>query len=339
MNSNISLLSVTKIAPFFNIYELHGIPKETLLKSAGINPCLFDSPDNKITSYQVHKLLLKLVSLTNNENIGLELGKSLSKGFSNILGYILMNCRTLGDAAEKYCLYEKLVDTAGITTVKIDGSLATMSVTIIDNILVDNRQYSDYKISGLLSYIKVLTGNNMGLHCAHFRHQQPPDLSAYQRIFQSPVYFARQNNALVFDKKLLQLPIVEPNFNLLDLFEKTAQEALKSEYDHETFTSRVARIILEEMNREIPPIEAVARRLAVSVRSLQSYLHKEHTSFSEIANEIRKGIALQCLRDKNISINEIAYIVGFSEASAFHRAFKKWTQLTPNEYRLISHHN
>lgn len=71
--------------------------------------------------------------------------------------------------------------------------------------------------------------------------------------------------------------------------------------------------------------------------SLQLYLNKEQTTFIKLVNEIRKDIALHCLKDKNASIDEIAYVLGFSEASAFHRAFKKWTRLTPNEFRTSMH--
>src|SRR3990167_9327550 len=97
---NILTMSVTKISAFLNGFEAYGINKEEALKSA----C------NRLKSNEVNRLIQEAVKLTNNENIGLCQGELLSKGFSNILGYIMMNCRTLGEAAEKYCKYEKIVE-------------------------------------------------------------------------------------------------------------------------------------------------------------------------------------------------------------------------------------
>ncbi|MHB8075484.1 AraC family transcriptional regulator [Desulfosporosinus fructosivorans] len=334
---NESSISVTKMSTVFNFFEVNGIKREKALETIGISPSILESPDNRLTADEVYKILQEAMRLANNESIGLYLGELLSKGFSNILGYVLMNCRTLGDASEKYCRYEKIVDETSITDVRIEGSFAIVSITTIDRILLNNRQFSDYKISGLLSYIKMLTGKSINLNEVHFTHRKPKDISEYKRIFQCPVYFEKQVSALVFDNLLLNLPIIEPNNNLLDLFEKKAQETIELYDGDETYSKKVTRIILKEMNRDMPSIKVVARKLAISVRSLQTYLNKEQTSFTKISNDIRKDIALQCLNDNNASIDEIAYIIGFSEASAFHRAFKKWTSLTPSEFRVAAH--
>lgn len=331
---NESTISVAKMSTVFNSFEVYDIKKERVLERIGINPSILDSPDNRLTACEVYRIFQEAVRLSNNENMGLYLGSLLSRGFSNILGYVLMNCSTLSDASEKYCKYEKIVDETSITEVEIKGSFAIVSITITDRILLNNRQFSDYKMSGLLSYIKMLTGKNIKLREVYFTYCKPQDISEYTRIFQCPVCFEKQVNALIFDKLQMNLPIVEPNNNLLNLFEKKAQETLELYNGNETYSKKVIRIILKEMNRDMPSIEVVARRLAISVRSLQSYLNKEQTTFTKIVNEIRKDIALQCLNDKNVSIDEIAYILGFSEASAFHRAFKKWTKLTPKEFRV-----
>lgn len=334
---NASSISVSKILPALNIFDVYGIQKEDSLKSINIDPSVLKSPDNRFTADEVYKIFQETLRLTNNDNIGLCMGELLSKSFSSILGYVLMNCNTLGEAAEKYCSYEKIVDEASITEVQIDGSSAIVIIKTTSRILLDSRQFSDYKMSGLISYIKLLSGRTVTLKEANFTHHKPQDTSRYSKIFQCPVYFEKQANSLVFDKQILNLPIVEPNNNLLKLFENIAQETLKSLENNESYSKKVAQIILKEMNMDIPSIKAISRKLAISVRTLQTYLHQEQTSFTKIANEVRKEIALNCLKDKNVSIDEIAYVLGFSEASAFHRAFKKWTSLTPNEFRASVH--
>jgi len=96
----------------------------------------------------------------------------------------------------------------------------------------------------------------------------------------------------------------------------------------------VTEILLEEIKKcTFPSIETVAKKLFLSVRILQLYLHKDDTSYIKLVKKMRKDLAEKYLKDRNISIDEIAYILGFSETSAFHRAFKSWTGLTPLQFK------
>jgi AraC-like DNA-binding protein len=140
-------------------------------------------------------------------------------------------------------------------------------------------------------------------------------------------------NALVFDYPLLDLPIIEPNPQLLPLFEKAAGEALAISKSDETYADRVVRVILGELGRDTPSVESTAEKLGISIRSLQLYLKREGVSYSGLLHEIRRDAAINYLKDKNAAISEIAYFLGFSESSAFQRAFKKWTGVSPGEFR------
>ena len=231
-------MSVTKISEFLNAFEAHGVNKKEALKSANINPCVLESPDNRLTGAEVDRIVQAAVRLTNNENIGLCQGEMLSKGFSSILGYILMNCSTLGEATEKYRQYEKTVDDTGITDVKMENGFVVLSNTTIDTALANNRQFSDFRIAGTLSYIKLLTGKRIVLHEVHFTHPKPEDTSEYRRIFECPVLFDKSTNALVFERRSLDLPIIEPNKELISLFEKKAQETLNASASNETYAKK-----------------------------------------------------------------------------------------------------
>ena len=325
-------MSVTKISAFLNNIEYFGVNKTHILNSACIDSRLLNSPDNRLTLEEVNRIYLAAATVTKNENIGLIQGERLSKSFSNILGYILMNCSDLGDAAKKYTKYEKIVDETSISEIKIDGDSVILSITNVEK-LKGNRQLSDFKVSGMLLYIQILSNKRITLKEVYFDHCKPKDISEYQRVFNCPVFFEKPMNALVFDKKLLQLPVVEPNMELLTLFEGIAQDTLEMMKKSETYTKKVVNIIVKEINGEIPSIDTVAKHLAMSVRSLQGYLKMEGTSYIQLLNNVRKDLAINYLKKKNTSIAEIAYVLGFSETSAFNRAFKKWTSRTPCEFR------
>lgn len=325
-------MSVTKISEFLNAFETHGIGRKDALKAADINPSDLDSPDNRLTAAEVDRIMRAAVRLTNNDDIGLRQGELLSKGFSSILGYILMNCGTLGEATEKYRQYEKIVDETGITELKLENGFAVLHALTLDKKLAGNRQFSDFKIAGTLSYIKLLTGKRIALREVRFTHHKPADMSEYRRIFKCPVLFGKPANALIFDRQSLELPVVEPNKELLSLFENNAREILNASVNSGTHAKNVLGMILKEMNGDVPSIHSVAQKMGMSVRSMQMHLRNEGTSYMKLVNGARKDTAAAYLKDNKASIGEIAYVLGFSESSAFHRAFKKWTGLTPREF-------
>ena len=329
-------ISATKISSFLNNLDDYHISIEEVIKHAGVNPLILSSPDNRLSGFEAQKIIEAITRLTNDDNLGIHQGEHLSKGFSNILGYVLMNCSTLKECWTKYCRYERIIDSTSISDFKIIDNYAVLSNVTVDKVLQDNRHFSEFKISGMLSYIKLLSNENLQLHEVHFTHSKPSNTSEYERIFQCKVCFEKSANALIFDSELLNISVIEPNEKLLLLFEKNAEEILEL-FNDNTYANMVTEILLEEIKKcNLPPIENIAKKLLLSVRSLQLYLHKEDTSYIKLVKETRKNIAKKYLNDRNISIDEITYILGFSETSAFHRAFKNWTGVTPTQFRKLN---
>ncbi len=326
-------MSATKISAFLWNIEQYGIDRDGVLRGADIQPSALASPDQRLPSSGVHRIFLSAARLSDNENIGLLQGERLVKGFSTILGHLLMNCRSLGEAIEKFCQYEKTVDETSHAALRRRGPLVEFSNTSMDPLLTTNRQLSDFKVAGALSYMRLLTGKEIILNDVFFTHRAPADSSEYRRIFKCPVRFERQVNAMVFDRQVLDVPLLEPNTGLLPLLENNAREALNTLEGSDAYTRKVAGILLQEMKGEVPTIMNVAEKLGMSVRSLQGHLKKEGATFSKLMEQVRRETAIMYLKDRNSSIGEIAFILGFSEPSAFHRAFRKWTNRTPGEFR------
>ena len=326
-------MSVAKYGYFLNSLNQYGINKPDILALADVNPLIVASPNNRLTANQLNRITIEAVRLTYNENIGLLPEEVFFKGFSNILGHLLMNCHTLGEAIEKYCNYESIIDDSVISSLQLKGATAIFNVATIDNGLVDNRQYSDMNISGTFAYIKSLTNQMIAWKEVHFTYPQPQDMTIYQKVFNCPVIFNSPKNALIFETQQLDLPLHEPNQDLLLFFEQKAQAILDSFRSNAPITKMVKNIIFQVMNEHIPVIDEVAEILDMGVRNLQIYLKTEGTSYIQLLNEIRMNQALNYLKDHNISIANIANKLGFSDSSAFHKAFKKWTDHTPGEMR------
>lgn len=329
----LSTISSAKASAFLNNFGAYGASIDQVLENARVNPHVLLSPDQRITSAELKKIMEEAVRLTNNEDIGLLQGESISRGFSNILGYVLLNCSTLGEAAEKYCKYERIVDGTSITGLRLDRSQYHITITTTDDILANVRQFSDFKLSGIMSYAKLLTGRKIIPVKACLTYERPKNTLLHERIFECPVHFGKECDMLIFKREDFDIPVIEPNKSLLALFEKIAQDELEELGVHGIYTERISNTIIGELKGSLPTIDRIAAMLSMSTRNLQLCLKKEGTTFTGLVNEIRKKTAFNYLSDSGNSIDEIAFVLGFSESSAFHRAFKRWTNMTPGEFR------
>lgn len=330
---NAMTIAVTKISAFLNQFEIYGVTKKQVIEQSNVSIELFDSPDNRLSSSEVYKIIQTATKLTKNDNVGLNQGELISRGFSNILGYILMNCSSIQEAWAKYIEYEKIIDETSLCSFKCSGNLAILSSNTVDVDLKSIRQFEDFKIAGMLAYIKLLTGKELKLKEVWFTYPKPSNLDEHKRIFECKIHFNEQVSALVFDERDLSIPTLEPNQEILYLFEKQAREAYAKLENNNNYTRKTKSILLSKMKGSLPSIKFIADELGISVRSFQLYLQNEQTTYSKLVDEIRKDMSESYLKDKKISIDEISYILGFSEVSTFHRAYKKWTDMTPGQFR------
>ncbi len=327
--------AVAKLASLFHIIEENGMSRRKFLTCNGMDPAILDSPDNRLTLEQVHLLTQQAALITGDDSLGLHQGERFM-GFSNILGYVMLNCRNMGHALSKLNKYQKICDEATDIALRIENDAAVVKVGIRDHRFETDRHLTDYRLCGTYTYLKKLTGVPFRIREARLRHPAPLQRREYERAFQSPVVFDHPENAIVFDRRCLDLPIPDHNSDLLKILEAHAQKALKILESRDLYSHRVGKIIWSMMQGQAPSVENVASELSMSARNLQLKLKNENTTFSRILNDIRKELAMSYLDDDHFSITEIAYLLGYSEVSVFYRAFKKWTDLTPVEFRCSS---
>jgi AraC-like DNA-binding protein len=129
---------------------------------------------------------------------------------------------------------------------------------------------------------------------------------------------------------------VSPNPVLLSLLEHHASSFLNQINEQNLFSRKISTLLFEQLQEGVPGVDMVARELGMSIRSLQMKLKDEGITFSQIVENIRKELSKSYLAEKHYSIDDITYLLGFSDTSVFHRAFKRWTGQTPKQYRLNS---
>lgn len=334
-------MSVSKVNLFLNDIERLGVSRDRLIHEVELSgfgdlgTVTLAWPDNRIDEEALNQLFKTAAAMTQNESVGLFQGERLSKGFSNILGHLMMNCATLGEAAEKFEKYEQLMDTTSSLELVSDDTQVVFKIRTVSPVLKENRYLMDFRLAGLLTYMRILAGAGVviPLKAVSFECDEPLDPSEYHRVFKCPVCFKASETKLVFEKKVLSIPLNDPNRDLIAPFERIAESQMAFQQVNVTYAQKVQSILSKEISGEVPSVEKVARQLTVSVRSLQGYLKQEGTTYLKLTNEVRRHMAQQHLKNRQTTLAEIAFVLGFSETSAFSRAFKKWTNLTPNEYR------
>jgi AraC-like DNA-binding protein len=291
--------------------------------------------DTRVPIEQLSIVWTELVRHSGDPNFGLHLGEMSNRlAVGGILFSVMMNCATVGHALEKYAAYHSLAtDFVQLRLIRA-GELARVVWEPADASLALDRHFTETVFCGLAFPLDWLTQGAVKPVEIHFSHAQPADTNEHKRIFGCPLVFGASQNALVLQATDLDRPVVLANAQLLDTLETHAQEMLARLYPPDTWADQVVHQINQSFTQgEKPTLEMVAGALAISPRQLQNKLKAEQVTYQALLDEVRQELALKYLRDRQITICEIAFLLGFSEQSAFNHAFKRWLDMTPGEFR------
>jgi AraC-like DNA-binding protein len=169
-----------------------------------------------------------------------------------------------------------------------------------------------------------LAGGAVECQGASFQHPAPRDVSEYRRVFGPNLEFGAPTNSLTFQSAVLDLPVRYADPALSDYLRAQALAMLERLPAAGELRQRVRQAVAERLS-EATEIRLIARRLGVSSRTLQRSLREEGTSFQEIRDEVRRCVSLDLLRERNLSVSEVAALVGFANTSAFRSALRRWT--------------
>jgi len=178
-----------------------------------------------------------------------------------------------------------------------------------------------------------LVDHRIALSAAEFVHAEPAHVDEYRMLFHCPLQFRAARNAIYFPARQLDWPVAQNPRTLRRFLREAPGNLLVIPDNDNSVTAQVRACLGRDFSQELPDFEEVARRLRITPQTLRRRLREEGTSYQEIKDNIRRDAAIGYLARPQLSIMDIAQLMGFSEPSTFHRAFKKWTGLTPGAYR------
>jgi AraC-like DNA-binding protein len=308
-----------------------GIDGDKLAQDVGLNLEALSLKDARIP-VETYLAIQELgVRLSGDECFGLHIGEFIEPRSYSVVGYLMANCATLGDAFRKAARYSRIVGSLIVSTTR---SFLQSSEVVLDSAPFApamSRHCFDSAISGVLQMMRSMSGQAIRPVKVSFAFPSPCSTKEYERVFQCPLQFDKKHTSITMDNKVATIPVLQPDKGLLDYIESYARD-ICTDLDKGQPTARlVAQTIIKHLDDESLSIKAVATSLSMSTRTLQARLREEGTGFTEILDDTRRRLAEKNIRGGN-SVEDITYLLGFSEPSVFRKAFKKWTGLTPREF-------
>ncbi len=313
-----------------------GIDCDAPCKDARIDALILKDHEARISTKQFDIIWKEAVKKADDINFGLHFGREIANSYfgGNILFSMMTNSATVGNAMEIFCRYHTLMEDSILPKMKVGDDFAFLLWESIDPHFEISRHISEALLCAYVYIIRRITENNSGLLEVRFRHTRPKDIREHKEVFHVPLLFDQPKNELVIEKNTLNLPVFLADPKLLETIEHLAKKLLDSLYPQNIWTDKVISLISKLLaGGEKTDIKTIAANLAVSARNLQNRLKEEKTSYQKILDQVRKEVALNYLTQKDVTICDIALLLGFSEQSAFNHAFKRWSGLTPGQYR------
>ncbi len=327
-----SVLSVSSRALLEACARL-GLDTAQILEAARIDPGTLQDPDARIPIEQVGALWRKAYELSNDPNLALHAIEVLPFGAYRVIDFLGSTAPTVGAALAKISDYFPLINDVVRLPYVVGDRHVTFAVEAPARPSTITRPYAEYTLAAIFLRTRIGTNREFRVLRVEFSHPRPADISEHERIFECPVIFGAETCQMVIPRDVWDMPRTGGDpilFSVLDTHARMLLNQLPRPHD---IVGRVREAIEAELRGGSPKLESIARRLAMSPRTLQRRMRARGAFFNDVLDAMRYRTAKCYLDQGDIAVTEVAYLLGFAEPSSFNRAFKRWSGRTPTDYR------
>ncbi|QKZ03542.1 AraC family transcriptional regulator [Pseudomonas eucalypticola] len=312
--------------------ELEGLDCPALFRQLGLDFSALDDPDARFTQDSMTRLWTLAVEISGNPAIGLNMARVVRPASFHVVGYALMSSRTLAEGFARLVRYQRIIAESADVSFKMLPEGYGLILTVHGDHLVPTRQSAEASLACALSLCSWLTGRSLQPRKVLFQAPEPVDLEPYRRAFHAPMAFSAAHDALIFEPADMEVPLPTANEAMAALHDRFAGEYL-ARFAEGRVTHQARQVLCRLLPQGEPKREAVAQVLHLSQRTLQRRLREEGTSFQALLDDTRRELAEQYMAQPQMTLLEAAYLLGFADPSNFFRAFRRWFDTTPGEYR------
>ena len=305
-----------------------------MLAEVGVDLNLFDNPNNRISYLARGRLMAHCANRTACPHFGLLVGQQSGLLSLGLVGLLAKYSPDVGSALSSLVHYMHLHVKGAVTTLSVNSGLAVLEYQIYQERALGNDQVGDGAVAVAFNIVRELCGSDWAPVEVRFAHHKPEDVTPFHQFFNAPPRFDAGQNAVVFSATWLNRRLPDTSPELRQLLQ---QEIDKLEVRQEdSFLEQVRSLLRTTLVTGHSSADQIAELFSMHRRTLNRHLNALGTNFQEVVDEIRFEIARQLLEDSAMEVIQIASYLGYSNASAFTRAFKRWSSTTPARWRIMA---
>lgn len=310
-----------------------GVDVSDLLAAHGVTAAALADDERRMPHDLLLTLWQELPRRLGDAAFGLHLAQQHRPGAFDLIDFAVLNAPDLGGCIRRVLRYQRIAhDAAGLRLELDDRHARVVHLLPAPDRADALRHVSEWALALVLGYGRRLVGA-LAPVAVHLAHPAPADRSPHEHLFAAPLHFAAARSELVFLRGELARPALAGDPELGRLLVRHADERLARLPGEATLIDRVRQAVAAGLEDGAPEAPTVARALGLSERSFFRRLREQGTSFHALVEQVRRERALQHMRDPRLSLSQIAFLLGYSEVSAFHRAFRRWTGESPSAHR------
>lgn len=283
------------------------------------------------------RLLEQAARTLDDPAIGLHLAADFELGTLGPFSYAILNAPTLGTALRNVERFSGSLAVGGRPRLVTDGRTASLMLPRWGPDPIDVRQLAESAGLIFLRMLRRLAGPGWAPIDVDFRHPAPTDLRTHRELMRTTMHFGRSADRIRFPSADLERAVPGADRFLLPIVERQLQEIVSDEATRDPFRQEIELLVASRVCDGHPNIAALAPHLGLSVRTLQRRLRERGLSYKHLVADVRMQIARRYLAETEPGLGEIAFLLGYSELSAFDRAFRGWSGVSPGEYRRQQH--
>jgi AraC-like DNA-binding protein len=328
-----SMLSVRVVRALADAAERAGVNREQLLQEHGFAPDSHGGDETRVPRSSFYRMCESAIGLTSDPAFGLHWSERLDGNAFNPVSHLVAHTGTLGQAFDALARYHRLFsDWQSFALDEADGLVVVRCLELPGESETIQRFMAELVLNGIHKLLTTFS-HQAKPRCVCFAYAAPDYSEEYTRVFDGTERFDQSYTGIVFDRAYLELVSPHKDDDVYAALRTIAEQRMLRLMQRTPYALRVREHLVTNGPTRRTSMSAVARGLGISVRSLRRRLESEGTSYNTVVNESLGILAKQLIRNNSGSVQEIAFEMGFADTSSFHRAFKRWTGMTPRAYR------
>lgn len=309
--------------------EERGIATDPVLRKAALTRDALSSIDARLPFENVSRLWEIAATEARDPSFGVHLAEALPLGGYDIIDYLFAASLTVRDGLERLAHYVRLLYDRSNLSLIVEPDVARM----VRRVPVPAPQFDEFSMTLVVMRSRQASAIAWSPQAMTFQHERSHDDDALDRVLGCPVSFGAGETEMVFAPSILHLPHLHADSGLLAILTRYADTLLPPSSNQ--IVALASSTIAHRIRAGLPSLSATASTLSTPVRTLQRRLAEYGTNYSRLLDQVRRDLALQYIGNASLSIAEIALILHFSDTTAFHRAFRRWTGQAPTQYRNL----